>query len=112
MEVITIESQVFKALTASIDAIAKFVATIECKQAEQLEDGWVDSHDVCNFLKISSRTLQRLRATKMLSFSKIRGKNFYRISEIRRLMNENIIRRKDELLQNLINNQQLHVKKG
>jgi hypothetical protein len=109
MEVITIESQAFKDLTAKINTIAKFVTAIQSKAEEQPEDGWVDSYDVCTFLKISTKTLQRLRAANAISYSQIRGKNFYRISEIQRLLNENIIRRSDEHLQDLIKNHQLHV---
>jgi hypothetical protein len=109
MDVITVESKVFKELTAKINMIAKFVTAIESKQAEQPEDGWVDSYEVCTFLKISNRTLQRLRAESVINFSRIRGKNFYRISEIQRLLQENIIRRSKEHLEDLIKNHQLHV---
>jgi len=109
MEVITIESQAFKDLTAKISTIAKFVAAIQAKAEEEPADGWVDSYEVCTFLKISGKTLQRLRAANEISYSKIRGKVFYRISEIGRLMTENVIRRSDEHLQDLIKNHRLHV---
>jgi hypothetical protein len=108
MEVITIESQAFKELMAKINTIVKFVTTIQSKSKEEPEDGWVDSYEVCTFLKISTKTLQRLRSANAITYSKIRGKNFYRISEIQRLLNENIIRRSDEHLQKLIENYQLH----
>jgi hypothetical protein len=109
MEVITMESQAFKELTAKINTIAKFVSAIQSKTEEEPEDGWVDSYEVCTFLKISSKTLQRLRAANAVSYSQIRGKNFYRISEIERLLSENIIQRSNEHLQDLIKNNQLHV---
>jgi hypothetical protein len=109
MEVITMESQAFKELQSKINLIVKFVTAIESKQAEQPIDTWVDSYEVCTFLKISSKTLQRLRAANAVTFSQIRGKNFYRISEIQRLLNENIIRRSDEHLRDLIKNHQLYV---
>jgi hypothetical protein len=109
MEVITIESQAFKELTAKINTIAKFVTAMQSAAEEHSEDGWVDSYEVCTFLKISPRTLQRLRAANSISYSMIRGKIFYKISEIQRLLNENIIRRTDEHLQDLIKNHQLHV---
>ncbi|MDR1583084.1 MAG: helix-turn-helix domain-containing protein [Prevotellaceae bacterium] len=109
MEVITIESQAFKELQSKINTIAKFVTALQSKAEEQPEDGWVDSYEVCTFLKISSKTLQRLRAANEITYSQIRGKNFYRISEIQRLLNENIIRRTDEHLQDLIKNHQLYV---
>ena len=109
MEVITIDSQAFKELMAKINTIAKYVAALQSKAEEEPEDGWVDSFEVCTFLKISSKTLQRLRTAGSITFSRIRGKTFYRISEIERLMQNNIIRRSDEHLQNLIKNHQLHV---
>jgi hypothetical protein len=109
MEVITIESKVFKDLQAQIGMIAKCVADLQSKSEEQPEDGWVDSYEVCTFLKISAKTLQRLRSAGEITFSRIRGKNFYRIGEIQRLLQNNVIRRSDEHLQDLIKNHQLHV---
>jgi hypothetical protein len=108
MEVITMESQVFRELQSQINLIARFVTDIESRRTEQPEDGWVDSYEVCTFLKISDKTLQRLRRAGAVSFSRIRGKNFYRISEIQRLLQENVIRRTDEHLQDLIKNNRLH----
>jgi hypothetical protein len=108
MEVITFESQVYSDLVAKIDAIAKFIIACQAKEEEKELDGWVDSFEVCTFLKISNRTLQRLRAAQAVDYSLIRGKTFYRISEIRRLMNENIIRRSDKCLQDLIKNHTLN----
>jgi hypothetical protein len=111
MEVITIDSQAFKELMAKINTIAKLVIAINAKIEEQPEeeDGWVDSYEVCTFLKISSRTLQRLRTEGAINFSRIRGKNFYRIGELQRLLQNNIIRRSDEHLRDLIKNHQLYV---
>ena len=110
MEVITIESQAFKDLQSKIGTIAKFVTAMQNKEEEKKpEDGWVDTYDVCTFLKVSAKTLQRLRASGKITFSRISGKIFYRISEIERLMNDNMILSTDEHLQNLIKNNQLHV---
>lgn len=59
MEVITIESQAFKSLMSKVDTIFDYVISQQNIQDE--EDSWVDSYEVCTFLKISDRTLQRLR---------------------------------------------------
>jgi hypothetical protein len=109
MEVITLESQAFRDLTSKINTIAKFVSAIQSRAEEEPEDGWVDSYEVCTFLKISERTLQRLRSSNSINYSKIRGKIFYRISEIGRLLQDNVIRRSDEHLQDLIKNHRLYV---
>ena len=100
MEVITIESQAFKSLMSKVDTIFDYVISQQNIQDE--EDSWVDSYEVCTFLKISDRTLQRLRSENKINYSRIRGKNYYKISEIKRMMEENLIRRSEDCLQNLI----------
>ena len=112
MDVITIETQAFKELMAKINTIAKFVATIQAKADEEPTDIWVDNYEVCTFLKVSPKTLQRLRAANLVAYSRIRGKNFYKISEIKRLMDNNIIRRSEEHFQDLIKNHKLHVERN
>jgi hypothetical protein len=115
MDVITVESQAYRDLVSKINTIAKFVTDINAREEGKDSsngDGWVDSREVCTFLKISSRTLQRLRVAHAVDYSLIRGKTFYRISEIRRLLNENVIRRSDECMQELIKNHTLHAKQG
>lgn len=108
MEVITIESQAFKSLMSKVDTIFDYVISQQNIQDE--EDSWVDSYEVCTFLKISDRTLQRLRSEKKINYSRIRGKNYYKISEIKRMMEENLIRRSEDCLQNLILNHQKNVR--
>jgi hypothetical protein len=108
MEVITIESQAFKDLMSKVDTIFDYVISQQNIQDE--EDSWVDSYEVCTFLKISDRTLQRLRSENKINYSRIRGKNYYKISEIKRMMEENLIRRSEDCLQNLILNHQKNVR--
>ena len=108
MEVITIESQAFKSLMSKVDTIFDYVISQQNTQDE--EDSWVDSYEVCTFLKISDRTLQRLRSENKINYSRIRGKNYYKISEIKRMMEENLIRRSEDCLQNLILNHQKNVR--
>lgn len=108
MEVITIESQAFKNLMSKVDTIFDYVISQQNIQDE--EDSWVDSYEVCTFLKISDRTLQRLRSENKINYSRIRGKNYYKISEIKRMMEENLIRRSKDCLQNLILNHQKNVR--
>jgi hypothetical protein len=109
MDVITIESQAYKELMAKINTITQFVKACQERENGETSDGWVDSYEVCTFLKISVRTLQRLRAKGEINYSRISGKNFYRISEIQRLLNERLIRSTEECLQDLIKNYRLHV---
>ena len=109
MEIITIESQAYKALEDKLDTILEFVAAIEKEPKEDLDNIWVDNYEACTFLRISTKTLQRLRASNEISYSRIRGKVYYRVSELQRLMNEKVIQRSEEDLQNLITNHHLYV---
>jgi hypothetical protein len=109
MEVITIESQAFKELITKINMIAEFVAEHQKHEDEEVTEGWVDSYEIRTFPKISGRTLQRLRARQLINYSRIRGKNFYRLSEVSRLLDANIIRCGEECLRDLIENHKLHV---
>ena len=110
MEVITIESKAFKELQTKINTIANYITAQQ--EVASLEDDeiWVDSYEVCTFLKISERTLQRLRSNGEISYSKIRGRNYYKIGEIRRLIESRIIKSNHEFMQDLITNHKLHVK--
>ena len=108
MEVITIESQAFKSLMSKVDTIFDYVISQQNIQDE--EDSWVDNYEVCTFLKMSDRTLQRLKKKKKINYSRIRGKTYYKISEIKRMMDENLIRRSEDCLQNLIENHQKNVR--
>lgn len=109
MEVITIESQAYKELISKINTIAKFVVEFQSFDTENLDETWVDSYEVCTFLNISERTLQRLRSKGIISYSLVGGKSYYTISEIKRMLEERRIRSNEEALQNLIDNHRKYV---
>jgi hypothetical protein len=108
MEVITIDSQAYKELVSKINAIAKFVIDHQEDETTNPDEMWVDSYEVCTFLKISERTLQRLRSNRLISYSIISGKSYYTIAEIKRMLNEKKIRSTEECMNDLINNHKLH----
>ena len=83
MEVITIDSQAYKELVSKINAIAKFVIDHQDDDAANPDEMWVDSYEVCTFLKIS---------------------------EVKRMLEERLIRSNKENIPDLITNHQLHVK--
>lgn len=110
MDVITVETKAFKELMAKTMWLPTmyFPVRTECKENE--DDIWVDSYEVCTFLKISDRTLQRLRSKGEIAYSTIRGRNFYKIGEIKRLLESRLIKSNDECMRNLITNHKLYVK--
>ncbi len=110
MEVITIESKAFKELQAKINTIVSYITAQQESVSSEDGDIWVDSYEVCTFLKISSRTLQRLRSDGVIKYSKIRGRNYYQISEIKRLIESRVIKSNQEFMQDLIANHKRYVK--
>ena len=110
MDVITVETKAFKELMAKINVIANYVFSRQDDCKENEDDIWVDSYEVCTFLKISDRTLQRLRSKGEIAYSTIRGRNFYKIGEIKRLLESRLIKSNDECMRNLITNHKLYVK--
>ena len=110
MEIITFESKAYKELDNKITAIADYIFNHVETARQSEEDMWVDSYEVCTFLKIIEKTLQRLRVSGTIAYSNIRGRYFYKVSEIRRMLEERLIRSNKENIDNLITNHQLYAK--
>ncbi|KUK57294.1 MAG: hypothetical protein XD81_1620 [Bacteroidetes bacterium 38_7] len=110
MDVITVESKAFKELEAKINAIADYVLNKQESENINEDEIWVDSYEVCTFLKISDKTLQRLRVSGTIAYSNIRGRYFYKIGEIKRMLEERLVRSNTDCLNDLITNHKLHVK--
>ena len=108
MEVITIESKGFKDIIDKIEAIAQYVYNQPKLVEENFDEMWVDNFDVCTYLKISQRTLQRLRTNRQISYSIITGKSYYTIGEIKRLLNQKLIKSTAEKLNDLVVGYQLN----
>ena len=108
MEVITIESKAFKDLLEKVNTIAKFVVNYQPEEVNE-EETWVDGYEVCTFLKISERTLQRLRTNGLISYSIISGKTYYTIAEVKRMLNERLVKSNQEALNNLIDSHKTYV---
>ena len=83
MEIITFESKAYKDLDNKITAIADYIFNHTEAESTNEDEIWVDSYEVCTFLKISEKTLQRLRVAGTIAYSNIRGRYFYKISEVK-----------------------------
>lgn len=108
MEVITIDSKAYKELIEKIDSIADYIRNTQ-NSSEEIDEVWVDSYEVCTFLRISERTLQRLRTNNLISYSILSGKTYYSIGEIKRILTERLVRSGDEALADLIKNHQEYI---
>ena len=83
MEIITFESKAYKELDNKITAIVDYIFNHMEAESTNEDEIWVDSYEVCTFLKIS---------------------------KVKRMLEERLIRSNKENIQDLITNHQLHVK--
>lgn len=103
MEIIGVDSELYKELAKKIDFIADYITSQKIAGSQEvLDEVWVDSYEVCTFLRISERTLQRLRSNGQVSYSIISGKSYYQIREIKRLLEDRLIKSGDDCLDALI----------
>lgn len=91
MELITFESKAYHELVGKIDKIAGYIAKCETSDSIAKKEIWLDSNELAELLKISTRTLQRLRKDNLISFSMLRGKCLYRLSDIENSLRERLI---------------------
>lgn len=77
------------ALSQQIKELKMMIQLLRQSRAIVLNDSWLDNQEVLQFLHISLRTLQTLRSNGTLPYSKIRGKFYYKVSDIEQLLQEN-----------------------
>lgn len=112
MDVLIIGKEEILELKDKIDHLTQQVISLEEKIVVNdlnPDDTWVDNYDVCTFLKISEKTLQRLRNRGEISYSKISGKNYYTLADVKKLLLEKKVRRSMEHYDELVKNQRLYV---
>lgn len=79
MDAIMIGSEAYKELMESLKRIECYVLE-RSSSAESLDEMWVDSYAVCQYLQISERTLQRLRSKGEIPYSNLGGKTIIRLA--------------------------------
>jgi hypothetical protein len=85
-------TEIIDLLVALSQEIKDLKARIDINKAtrvEHLKNTWIDNQDVMQMLHISPRTLQTLRANGTIPYSKIRGKFYYKVSDIEKLLQAN-----------------------
>jgi hypothetical protein len=80
MEVITIEAKAYKEIIDEIKGIKDLLK--EKDISNPLSERWLVNEDLCKTLKISKRLLQSYRDKKLIPYSKISGKIYYRAKDI------------------------------
>lgn len=106
MEVITIESKAWQGLVNKIERVANYVLSLDTSDRE-INETWVNNLDVCQYLHISLRSLQRLRASGEITYSTIRGQHYYKMSDVRRMIENKKIKSSDEYFKDLVTNNRM-----
>jgi len=90
MEAIILSSEQFAIIAKSINEFKDLLN--QKKRSQPLTDTWLDNQDVCLLLKISKRTLQSYRDNRILPFSQISGKIYYKASDIEEYLNSHYVK--------------------
>lgn len=74
-EILRLIMKRFDTIDKKLDRLARIKDVME-------EDELLDNQDVCMLLGITHRTLQRYKQHKLLPYQKIKGKSYYRKSDV------------------------------
>ncbi len=76
-------------LVQNFEVVSAYIFALKKSKLDHLKESWIDGNEVAKALKISSRTLQSFRDDGTLSYSRIRGKFYYKVSDIENLLESN-----------------------
>ena len=86
MEIVSIEKKTFEMMVASFNALAEKVATLRRRSDGGRMERWLTGEEVCGQLRISPRTLQTLRDRRLIGYSQINRRFYYKPEEVKRLI--------------------------
>jgi len=72
-----------------VDRLEKIEKVMK-KEQKQVDDPILGTEDVLNLLKVSRRSLQSWRDQALIEFSAIKGKFYYRLSAINRMLDNHL----------------------
>ena len=81
--------KVLALLSKDVEAVKAFILALNKSKLELFKETWIDGQDVMQSLHISKRNLQTLRDTKVLPYSRINGKFYYKVSDLESLLQSN-----------------------
>ena len=86
MEIVSIEKKTFEMMVVSFNALAEKVATLRRRSDGWRLERWLTGEEVCGQLRISPRTLQTLRDRRLIGYSQINRRFYYKPEEVKRLI--------------------------
>ncbi|MGR3809087.1 helix-turn-helix domain-containing protein [Jiulongibacter sp. NS-SX5] len=82
---------ILQTLRQEIEILRAYLSAFQTSAVKQLQANWLDGQDVMQTLHISKRTLQYLRDSGTLPYSRINGKFYYKADDIRALLDTNYV---------------------
>ena len=85
------------ALSGELKEVKAQLQYLRKTRTEIFNETWIDGQDVLLALNISQRTLQTLRDSGTLPFSRLNGKFYYKVSDLEALLESNYSRNLNSL---------------
>ena len=104
MEAIIISAEEWRTLLHKIDRITAFMEQATTQPLTD-DNSWLNDEEVCELLKIGTKTLYRLRKKGDISYSTIAQKHYYKKSDIWKLMEKKSVKSTNEQINMLRNSQ-------
>ncbi len=82
---------ILQTLRQEIEILRAYLSAFQTSAVKHLQANWLDGQDVMQTLHISKRTLQYLRDSGTLPYSRINGKFYYKADDIRALLDANYV---------------------
>jgi len=76
-------------LSGELKEVKTHLQYLKKTRAEIFNETWIDGQDILLALNISQRTLQTLRDSGILPFSRLNGKFFYKVSDLETILESN-----------------------
>ncbi|CEN33250.1 MULTISPECIES: helix-turn-helix domain-containing protein [Capnocytophaga] len=87
MEVIVIEKAIFEQTHQELEQlIGTLQSVVNSYKGLCLQEKWLDTQEVCLMLGISKRALQGYKDRKILPYSSIQRKNYFKRSDVEQLL--------------------------
>ncbi len=106
MELITFDHPAYQELVNKINRIADYVFHKEASP-QQKQETWLTSEELADLLRISTRTLQRMRKDQTIPYTILRRKCLYRLSDVEKCIADRIITCSPQILEDFYKNYRL-----
>ena len=93
MEIITMESEAYQSLVASIKRIEQHVTNASVKESTPDDEVWIGTKEACKTLAISERSLQNYRSKGIIAYRHCGKFCRYRLSDVKSLITQGYGRR-------------------